>query len=37
VVYPSGLTRDIQTTLGTIVVVINILVYGVVLYRLLRN
>lgn len=37
VVYPAGLTRDIQTTLGTIVVVINILVYGVLLYRLLRS
>ena len=37
VIYPSGLTRDLQTTLGTIVVVINVLVYGVVLYRLLRN
>jgi hypothetical protein len=37
VVYPSGLTRDIQTTLGTIVIVVNVLVYGLVLYRLLRN
>ena len=37
VVYPSGLTRDLQTTLGTIVVVVNVLVYSVVLYRLLRN
>jgi len=37
VIYPSGLTRDLQTTLGTIVIVINVLVYGVVLYRLLRN
>jgi len=36
-VYPPGLTRDIQTTLGTIVIVINLLIYGVLLYRLIRN
>ena len=36
-VYPPGLTRDLQMTLGTIVVVINVLVYGVLLYRLSRN
>lgn len=36
-VYPPGLTRDLQTTLGTIVVVINLLVYGVIVYRMLRN
>lgn len=36
-VYPPGLTRDMQSTLGTIVVVINLLVYGVLLYRLLRH
>ncbi len=37
VVYPAGLTRDLQTTLGTGVVVVNVLVYGLVLYRLLRH
>ena len=37
VVYPPGLTRDMQMTLGTIVVAINVLVYGVLLYRLLRH
>ena len=36
-VYPPGLTRDMQSTLGTIVIVINLLVYGVFLYRLARN
>ena len=36
-VYPPGLTRDIQTTLGTVVLVINLLIYAVLLYRLLRN
>jgi len=37
VVYPPGLTRDIQTTLGTIVLVINLLIYGVFVYRLVRH
>lgn len=37
VLYPPGLTRDLQMTLGTIVLVINVLVYGVLLYRLLRD
>lgn len=37
IVYPPGLTRDIQTTLGTIVVVINLVAYGLLLYRLARN
>lgn len=36
-VYPPGLTRDVQMTLGTIVVVINLLVYGTLIYRLLRH
>ena len=36
-VYPPGLTRDIQTTLGTIVAVINLLIYAVLLYRLTRS
>ena len=37
IIYPPGLTRDIQTTLGTVVLVINLLIYAVLLYRLLRN
>ena len=37
VVYPPGLTRDLQMTLGTLVVVINVLIYGVLLYRMLRH
>lgn len=36
-VYPPGLTRDMQSTLGTIVIVINLLVYGVLIYRMVRN
>lgn len=37
VVYPPGLTRDMQTTLGTIVVVVNLLIYAVLFYRLIKN
>lgn len=37
IVYPAGLTREIQTTLGTIVVLVNVVVYGWLLYRLLRH
>lgn len=37
IIYPPGLTRDIQTTLGLLVVVINIVIYGVFLYRMYRN
>ena len=36
-VYPPGLTRDIQVGLGTAVVLINLLIYGVLLYRSLRS
>ncbi|MGB5275577.1 MAG: DUF2784 domain-containing protein [Gammaproteobacteria bacterium] len=36
-VYPPGLTRDVQIILGTTVVVVNLLIYGVFLYRLMRN
>ncbi len=37
VIYPPGLTRDIQTTLGLLVVAINLVLYGVVLYRMFRS
>ena len=37
VIYPAGLTRDIQTTLGLFVVVINVAIYSVVLYRVFRS
>ena len=37
IIYPPGLTRDIQTTMGLLVVAINLVIYGVVLYRMLRN
>ena len=36
-IYPSGLTRDVQTTLGMIVVAINLVIYGVFLFRLFRQ
>ena len=36
-VYPPGLTRDVQSTLGAAVTMINLLIYGVLLYRLLRH
>ena len=36
-VYPSGLTRDVQGVLGMIVILVNLLIYGVLLYRLTRN
>ena len=36
-VYPPGLTRDMQSTLGTIVVVVNLAIYAVLLYRLMRH
>ena len=37
IVYPPGLTRDMQMMLGTTVIVINLVVYGTLLYRMLRN
>ncbi len=37
IIYPPGLTRDMQTTLGTVVMVINLAIYAVILYRLFRN
>jgi hypothetical protein len=36
-VYPIGLTRDVQLILGTSVIVINLLIYGVLIHRLLRH
>ncbi len=33
VVYPSGLTREAQLVLGTVVLALNLLVYGWVLFR----
>ena len=37
IIYPSGLTRDVQTIMGTAVIVINLVIYGVLLYRLFRH
>jgi hypothetical protein len=37
IIYPAGLTRDIQFGLGSFVILINITLYGVVVYRLWLN
>ena len=37
IVYPPGMTRDIQVGLGIAVICINALVYGVLMYRSLRR
>ena len=37
IIYPPGLTRDMQSTLGTFVLVINLLIYGVLVYRMMKN
>jgi hypothetical protein len=36
IVYPAGLTRELQVALGCIVIMVNGLVYGVMLYRRVR-
>ncbi len=33
VLYPAGLTRDVQLTLGSLVIAVNIVIYGIVLRR----
>lgn len=33
IVYPTGLTREIQIVLGVIVLIINLCVYGLVIYK----
>jgi hypothetical protein len=37
IVYPSGLTRNLQIALGIGVIVINLATYGAVLYHRLRR
>ena len=37
VLYPAGLTRPAQALLGTLVVVVNLIAYGVLLRRALRG
>src|SRR2546430_3706187 len=37
VLYPAGLTRPTQALLGTLVVVVNLIAYGVLLRRALRG
>lgn len=32
-VYPAGLTREMQISLGILVVVVNLMVYGLVIFR----
>ena len=36
-IYPTGLTREIQIVLGSIVIAVNLVIYGVLLYRLMRH
>lgn len=33
VIYPSGLTRNIQIVLGSFVILVNIILYGIIVYR----
>lgn len=37
IIYPADLTREVQTCLGIIVIVANLLIYGILLARLLRD
>jgi hypothetical protein len=37
IIYPTGLTRELQLVLGSAVIAINVLVYGVLLYRRVRR
>jgi hypothetical protein len=37
IIYPSGLTREIQIWLGAGVIVINLVLYGIVLYKALKK
>ena len=37
VLYPAGLTRNVQLVLGAVVIVVNLLVYGLVLRRRARD
>lgn len=37
IIYPNGLTRKCQILIGTALIVINIIIYGCILYRLKRD
>jgi len=37
VLYPAGLTRPMQATLGSLVLVVNLIAYAVLVRRLLRG
>jgi hypothetical protein len=36
-IYPTGLTRELQIALGSIVIAVNLLIYGALLYRSMRH
>ena len=36
-IYPSGLTRDMQIILGLFILTINLFVYGFIIYRLIHK
>ena len=37
VIYPINLTREMQITLGIVALLINVLAYGLLMYRLKKN
>ncbi|MFH1038101.1 MAG: DUF2784 family protein [PVC group bacterium] len=37
VIYPGNLTRDIQIALGIGVLILNLTIYGIVIYRAVRK
>ena len=37
VIYPGDLTRDMQIILGTIVILINVILYGTIIYRSVKR
>ncbi len=37
ILYPAGLTRGVEIVLGTFVLVLNLVIYGTLLYRLTRR
>ena len=37
IIYPDGLTHEIQMILGGFVIVINLMIYSIVLWRYVRN
>ncbi|HZV99340.1 MAG TPA: DUF2784 domain-containing protein [Methylophilaceae bacterium] len=37
IIYPAGLTQDMQLILGSAVIVVNSIIYGIVIFRLRRQ